>query len=100
MASYTFLSPDRRFGNNMLRGRQISSSDITETATWAQVPVPALPGLEGVVVIDLPAAATSIRIAITDTVFVAQPAQGLILHALQSITLGVAPGDVINVRTV
>jgi hypothetical protein len=100
MAAYTFLSQDSRFGNNVLRGRQIISSDITETATWAQVPVPPLPGLAAVVVISLPAAATSIRVAITDTVFSAQPAQGLILHALQSVTLGIAPDDVINVRTV
>jgi hypothetical protein len=99
MAAYTFMTPDSRFGNNILRGRQISSSDVTETSSWAQVAVPAMPGNAGVVVIDVPTGAPSIRVAITDTAFSAEPAQGMILHAQQSVTLGVAVDDIINVRT-
>lgn len=99
MASYTFTSTDGRIAHAVLRGRQLASSDITETSAWQQAPVPALTGGVGVLQVDLAAGAPAIRISITAAALVAEPAQGYLLNPGQSQPFGIAQGDVVNVRT-
>ena len=99
MGIYTFTSTDQRLLHSVLRGRALQSVDIVETGSWQQVALPALPGGTAVVVVDLAVGAPAIRVAITTVVLTAEPLQGYLVNPGSSLPLGIANGDIINVRT-